>query len=151
MNLMSYPFWRRESWLSRFLLLLPTLVFTLLSFKFIADPVHAAAQSGITIGTGLGITDIRVGFGAFPLALAMVFAFCLVSERRLLTGLAVAATVMTVVLAVRLAGMLADHTVAASMKLVVAEAVFAVLSATGIVIEKRRRSSQQARAASTSR
>jgi hypothetical protein len=91
------------------------------------------------------MTIARVGFGAFPLACSLFTLSCLLSSRRLLTGLGFVATVMSAALVVRVFGMLADGTTKENMHLVVAELVFFVLMLAGILIERGRR--QQVRQA----
>lgn len=58
-------FWRFASWFNRTILLAVTIIFTLISVKYITDPVHTAIASGIVAGSALAITTIRVGFGVF--------------------------------------------------------------------------------------
>ena len=132
-------FWRYSHWISRLILILPTLIFALISWKNIRDPVHAAVGSGVSLGAGVGITNWRVGFGAFPLAFAIIILFCVASKRRLFMGLGFVAMIMVVALTVRVFGMLADNTTSESVKLVVAELVFLTLSVIGFSIEYGRR------------
>lgn len=132
-------FWRHSHWISRLILILPTLIFCLISLKNISNPVHAAVDSGVSLGAGVGITNWRVGFGAFPLAFAIIILFCIAAKRRLFMGLGLVAMIMAVALAVRVFGMLADNTTSESFKLVVAELVFLTLSLIGLTIEYGRR------------
>ena len=132
-------FWHFSPWLSRFILLLPTLIFIMLAWKFISDPVRSAAESGITLGPGVGMTNMRVGFGAFPLGIAIIILLCLISRPWLLMGLGLVTTIAGVALTVRVLGMLADHTTTESLKLVGAETVLFTLSVVGLSIELGRR------------
>lgn len=132
-------FWRFAPWLTRLILAAPTLIFTLIASRYLFDPVHEGGKIGIAFNTPLAITITRVGFGAFPLAFAIFTLFCIVSARRVLTGLSFVATIMAVALVVRVAGMLADGTVHESMGLVRAEAIMLVLFTAGIFIERGRR------------
>jgi hypothetical protein len=130
---------RFAPWLVRFLLLAPALVFTLVGVRFLADPVRAAADSGIAADSPLGITNLRSGIGGLFLGAACVTVFCLLSARRLLVGLGFVATMIGVVLAVRLVSVAVDGTVRASLPVLCAEGVFLLLSVLGIFIESRRR------------
>jgi hypothetical protein len=131
--------WRLAPWLIRSFLLAPALVFTLISVRFIADPVRAAAASGIALESSLGMTNLRSGIGGLFLGSACVTVFCLLSTRRLLAGLSFVATMIGVVLAVRIGSVLVDDTARANLPVLGAEGVFLILSVVGIVIESRRR------------
>ena len=64
---------------------------------------------------------------------------CLLSRKRLLTGLTFLAMMVVVLLLVRGFGMTADSTVRENMKLVNAEIGLIVVTAVGIFVELRRR------------
>jgi len=89
-------FWTFSPWISRVILLLPTTIFLLISLRTIADPAGSTEEQGISLNSPLGYTILRVGFGGFPLAFAIIVLACLVSTRRLLTGLSFVATLVTV-------------------------------------------------------
>src|SRR4030081_2249448 len=103
-------FWKHSTWLIRLILTPPTLIFGLLASRYLFHPVQVATAVGISFVTPLGMTIARVGFGAFPLACSLFTLSCLLSSRRLLTGLGFVATVMSAALVVRVFGMLADGT-----------------------------------------
>ncbi len=132
-------FWKISPWLIRLILTPPTLIFALIASRYLFHPVEAAMAVGISFVTPLGKTIARVGFGAFPLACSLFTFSCLLSSRRLLTGLGFVATVMGAALIVRVFGMLADGTTKENMHLVIAELVFLVLMIVGIFIERGRR------------
>jgi membrane-anchored protein YejM (alkaline phosphatase superfamily) len=111
----------------------------MIASRYLFHPVQAATAVGISFVTPLGMTIARVGFGAFPLACSLFTLSCLLSSRRLLTGLGFVATVMGAVLVVRVFGMLADGTIEENMHLVIAEVVFLVLMLVGMTIERGRR------------
>ena len=90
-------------------MLAATLLFTAIGVKFVADPLHAAAASGITLTHPLGFTNTRAADGGFPLALAAVLAFCLFSGR-LRAGLGMVAATVGVILVVRIGGSAVDGT-----------------------------------------
>src|SRR6267378_7363851 len=132
-------FWKISPWLIRLMLTPPTFIFAMIASRYLLNPVQAATAVGISFVTPLGMTIARVGFGAFPLACALFTFSCLISSRRLLTGLGFVATVMSAALVVRVFGMLADGTTKENMHLVIAELVFLVLMLVGVFIEMGRR------------
>jgi hypothetical protein len=132
-------FWKISPWLVRVILTPPTLIFGMIASRYLFHPVQAATAAGISFVTPLGTTIARVGFGAFPLACALFTLSCLLSSRRLLTGLGFVATVMSAALVVRVFGMLADGTTRENMHLVIAELVSLVLMLVGVVLEMGRR------------
>lgn len=111
----------------------------MISFKFVFDPQHAAAASGLTLGPGVGITNVRAAFGGFRLSFAVILLFCLFSSHRLQAALASIATVAVVILLVRLYGAAQDDTFGQSAHLLLPEMALAVVSLVGLVIETRRR------------
>ena len=60
-------------------LVMATLIFSLIGFRYLAYPVRAAAEAGIAFTSPGGITIARVGFAGFPLSLAILAFACLVS------------------------------------------------------------------------
>ena len=132
-------FWKAAPWLSRLVLLPPTIIFALIAARYIAHPVASGAAQGIVLPPGLGVTIARVGLGGFPLGCSIFLATCLLSRRRLITGLTFVAIMVSVVLAVRLFGMAADSTVQENLKLVNAEVGLLVVTGFGIFVELRRR------------
>jgi preprotein translocase subunit SecD len=132
-------FWKISPWVSRLIILAVAVLFVMISLKFILDPRAAAAASGITIEPGLGYTNTRAGFGGFPLGFALILVFCLFSPRRLLAALAAIATVVAVILFVRLYAAAADHTFSASAYLLGPEAAITVVSLFGVWMETARR------------
>lgn len=132
-------FSKLATWLIRLLLLAAAALFTLISVRYLVDPVGKAAADEIAVATVMGISRLRVAFGAFPLAFAVILLGCLVSTKRLLTGLVVLATTMGVVTTVRLLGILIDGAPAEAMKLLRVEAIVLALSIAGIFIELGRR------------
>jgi len=133
-------FWRFAPWVTRLILLAPTFIFASIASKYIAHPAQAAAGA---LDKPLAATVIRIGFGAFPLASAIFSLSCLVSTRRILTGLSFVSTMVGVALVVRVFGMLADGTVRESMGLVRAEAIMLAAFIVGVFIELGRRSQQR--------
>src|ERR1700693_358647 len=131
--------WKSSPWLTRLVLLPPTVIFTLIASRYIAHPVASAAAQGIILPPGIGVTIARVGLGGFPLGCAIFLATCLLSSRRLLTGVTFVAILVGVVLLVRIFGMNADSTVRENLKLVNAEIGLLVVTGVGLIVELRRR------------
>ena len=132
-------FWKPSPWFARLIILAVAGLFAMISAKFVLDPQHAAASSGITIEPGIGYTNTRAGFGGFPLGFAVILVFCLFSSRRLFAALAAIATVAAVILAVRLYGAQQDATFSQSAHLLIPEAAIFVVSLLAALMEGRRR------------
>jgi hypothetical protein len=115
-------------WFGRAVLLAATLLFVAIGSKFVFDPRHAAAASGITLTVPLGFTNTRAGFGGFPLAFAAVLAFCLASPGRLRAGLGFVVAVAATILAVRIVGSASDGTLVDSLRLIAPETVLLAAS-----------------------
>lgn len=139
-------FWKFASWFTRLILVPPTLIFALVASRHIFHPIEIAAAVGIAFTSSLGVTITRVGLGGFPLACSLFTLFCLTSRRRVATGLAFVATLVSVVLSVRVFGMVIDGTVHESMRLVRPEVTLLVLFVIGLFLDsaRRRRESRHA-------
>jgi hypothetical protein len=118
--------------LGRIPLVMMAVIFTLISIRFLSDPVHVAAATGIAFTRPIGITVGRIGFGAFPLGLAIVTVMCLVSRQRLLSGLVFVSTMLVVALGVRIFGIAVDHTLAESLRVTISEVVLLSLAIVGM-------------------
>ena len=114
-----------------------TVIFTLISFRYLAHPVQSAAEAGISFTAPGGITIARVGFAGFPLALAILAFASLISARWRLSGLYMVLTVDSVVMLVRTLGFWLDHSFA-SARLLAPEGVLLVLSIAAIRSESAR-------------
>ncbi len=135
-------FARFAPWISRIVLVGATFVFSMIGLRYITDPVHASAQTGVSLGSALAATTTRVGFGAFPLGLAIFTSTCLISTRRLFTGVSLVATVIATAIVVRILGMIADGPAPESTRLFIPEAVMLTLSVAGMLLEGARRRKQ---------
>jgi len=133
-------------WISRAILLLALVVLTLIGRKFIGNPVEAAAASGITLGSPLAVTNMRASFGAFPLGCALFILVCLLTSGLRRTGLVFVALIVGTALAVRIFGIVADGTLAESMRVTVAESVLLCLSLAAYAGERLASSSASRRA-----
>ena len=123
-------------WFSRAVLLMATVVLTGISLKYMVDPVRTSAESGISLTTPLALTNIRIGFGAFPLGFALITLACLILPQQRFLGLSLVATLIGVALAVRIYGVLVDGTLARSMFVLRAETILFTLSLIGIFAEQ---------------
>src|SRR5262245_2305773 len=132
-------FWKVAPWLTRLLLLLPIVLFARIGVPHVFHPVETLAVRGLAFSSGFGVTTGRIGFGAFPLGLSLFLLGCLLSERRLLIGLSLVATMDAVLLVVRIFGMLADASVHENMKLVYGEVMVLIITGSGIFLELSRR------------
>ena len=110
-------------WISRAVLLAALTVLALISRKFIGNPVDAATASGMTLGSPLAITNMRASFGAFPRGCALFVLVCLVTSNLRRTGLIFVALIVGTALAVRVFGVVADGTLAESLRVLIAETV----------------------------
>ena len=128
-------FTRFAPWISRLVLAGATLVFSMIGLRYIADPVHASAAAGVSLGSAFATTTTRVGFGAFPLGFAIFTFACLLSTRRLLAGVSLVATVITAAIVVRVFGTLVDGPSPESMRLFIPEAVMLALSVASIYLQ----------------
>jgi hypothetical protein len=115
-------------WISRAVLLAALIVLALISRKFIGNPLDAAAASNMTLGSPLAVTNMRASFGAFPLGCALFVLVCLVTSSLRKTGLAFVALIVGTALAVRIFGVVADGTLAESLRVLIAETVLLGLS-----------------------
>jgi hypothetical protein len=130
--------WRISPWFARVLLGLVTVLFAAIGAKFLFDPVGATKEAGLVLSTAEAATRVRVGFGAFPLSFAVVTLACVVSARRVLSGLWIAGTVVAIVTAGRILGIVVDGPAAESVKLLHNEVVLIALVAIAITLETLR-------------
>jgi hypothetical protein len=86
----------------------------------------------------MAISRVRVGFGGFPLALSLILLGCLLSRKRLLTGVTVLATTVGVVTAARLVGIAIDGPAEEALKLLRVEIILLTLSVAAIFLERAR-------------
>lgn len=128
---------------SRVPLIIMAFAFTAIAVRYMTTPVQAAAAAGITFTSADGITVARVGFAGFPFALALLALFCLISDRRILFGLVIALTVLSVIIVTRAIGIALDHSGMANARLFVPEGVMTGLTIIAMRIELQRR--QEAR------
>ena len=130
-------------WLNGLVLTAATIVFTGISVQYIADPLHTAAAFKITLGSPAAVTNMRVGFGAFPLGFGVIILSCLVNRRRHLLGLYLLMTIMGCATMARVLGIMLDGPAAESLKVLPPEVLMLTFSLLGIFLELRRRHSRR--------
>ena len=128
---------RFAPWIHRIVLTAATAIFGAIGMRYIADPVQAAAATGATLHTALAATTARIGFGAFPLGIAVFTLTSLFSTRRLVPAVRLVATLITSAIIVRVIGMIADGAAPASSKLFIPEGVILALSLTGLLLQPK--------------
>jgi hypothetical protein len=74
-------------WMTRLVLLPPTVVLSITAARYLIHPVYSAALLGMTFCINLGLTTARILLGGFPLGCALFLAICLFSRRHVLAGL----------------------------------------------------------------
>lgn len=130
---------RYAIWLSRLVLAAATFVFVAISVKYIGDPVGAAAAFKISLGSPAAITNMRVGFGAFPLGFAIITFSSLISTARHLRGLFFLMTIIGAATAARILGIVVDGPAAESLYVLRPELAMLTLSIVAILLETDRR------------
>ena len=131
-------FSRFAPWINRLVLLFAAFVFSMIGLRYIADPVYAAAETGVTLHSVLANATTRVGSGAFPLGFAIFCLACLISTQRLVIGVRLIATVVTTAIIVRLFSMMVDGSVPESTRLFIPEGVMLLLCVAGLLLEAAR-------------
>src|SRR5579859_3170644 len=96
-------------WLSRIVMIPPTLIMILIGFRYVGNPTQAASPTGVTLSTPEALTDTRVA-GALALTVAFAIATSVFSQRRLRMGHAMVIALMALILAVRMFGFVEDGT-----------------------------------------
>ena len=120
---------------SRAVLVLVSILLAAIASRYLFDPVSAAANVHMLLGSPNAAMQARIGLGAFPLAIA-IFAFgCGVTGRMALPALVFIAVLMTTVLAVRVAGAEMSGFAGLDKAPFIGEAVFIFLSALAIGLE----------------
>jgi fucose permease len=136
-------FSRSVIWFDRLLLTAATVIMTMIALRNLRDPIGATLPTGIVLNSSTAITVIRVGFGGFPLGFAAALLGCLVSNRRLLTGISLVAAVIGAATVARIQGLLVDGVTSYNMALLRPEIVMLTLSLVAIVLERRRQQQER--------
>ncbi|HLW52259.1 MAG TPA: hypothetical protein VKW06_05410 [Candidatus Angelobacter sp.] len=110
-------------------------IFTMIGLRNLVYTVRSAAEAGISFTSQSGITIARIGFGAFPLALAVLALGSLIYKRWRLAGLYMVLIVDSLATAVRILSFWLDHSTA-SAPLLIPEFVLLCLSIIAIRLER---------------
>jgi hypothetical protein len=129
-------FWRYVPWLSRLILLAVTLLFARLAWPALAEPVQEAAAHSISLASPEAVSRLRIGFGATPLAAALVALLCLISRRRVLIGLYFVLIWVGVITGVRIIGVAINGPNDFDLRVLNPELVILALTAASIFIER---------------
>jgi cytochrome b561 len=130
--------WIYAPWLNRVILAAPLILFTRIGTKYAGAPEQVADASAIVLGSPAAVTDMRA-MGAMFLAVAVLILFSLLSARRMLSGLTIVVTIIGVVTAARILGVLVDGAAAETILKLRAEIVLLTLTTVGILVELGRR------------
>lgn len=126
-------------WFNRLLLLAATFIMTMIALRTLSDPIGSTRPLGIVLNSPTAVTVLRVGFGGFPLGIAIALVMSIQSKERLLTGLFLLASIAGAATATRLQGIVLDGATPYNLGLLRPEVALCVLSAVGIILERRRR------------
>jgi hypothetical protein len=133
------PIQHRTTWFSRIVLAAATLLLLLrISLEDVVDPIGSVAPHAIALGSAEAITIMRVSGGVF-LGIALALVACLASERRILVGLGLLATIATTILLVRLAGLAVDGPAPFTTKVLKPGVALVLFSGIALLFERRRR------------
>jgi len=128
---------KRSIWFGRLILGIGALLFTVLGLRDLLSPVAVAAGTNTTLGSPDAITVVRSTGGVF-IGIAVVLAYYLASEQRLLAGLGLLATIIIWIAGVRLIGVMVDGPGPFTLMVLTPEIVLAVLSVCAVLLERRR-------------
>ncbi len=125
-------------WFNRIVVGAATFIMTAIAIRQLRDPIGATAAMDIVLRSPTAVTIARVGFGGFPLGFAAALAGCLMSTRRLLTGVSLVAVVVGAATFARIQGLVLDGMTAYNVGLLRPEFALLLLSSIGIALERRR-------------
>jgi hypothetical protein len=117
-------------------LLFACALFTDLGVRSVFFPVYAAARNQMVLQAPFAVTAQQVGFGAFPLAAAILLLISLIRRETLVAGLTMVAVFVLTALLVRLYAISA-HGIAPpqDMRPLVAESVLSLVSFSALYLE----------------
>ena len=133
-NILRWPF---TEYMSRMFMMPPTVIFIIISLRFLTNPTHAISPSGLAYSQPDAITDTRV-IGAVFLALAVLVLGVVLSKNLLRQGHIILIVVLGLVLAVRLYGFATDGTsimMGDERVKTFGEIIFLTLNAVGLVVQ----------------
>jgi hypothetical protein len=127
---------RQSIWFGRLVLGAGALLLTKLGRDDVLDPVTVIGRTHATLGLPDAIIVLRMQ-GIVSIGIAVVLAYCLVSERRLFIGL-VFATIFVGINALHLIGVVLSGPGPLTLVVFKPEIVLSVLSACALLLERRR-------------
>jgi hypothetical protein len=122
-------------WLNRVVLLFVSVLFAIIGFGNIFNPIENVALSNITLGSAKAISIVRVSMGAFPLGFAIIVFTSIFSVDQLFRGIFSVFVLIVVITIVRIMGYLVDG----AAPFIAPEIVMTMLSGIGLYLEIRRR------------
>lgn len=126
-------------WLGRLVLLAVTILFIVIGFKVVGDPLQVTSDRGIALASPMAFTTMRVA-GAFPLATGVITFLCLLSLNRIVPGLAFLAIMDGIVLLVRVYSALVDHSISGeNIRIIGVETIVLFFSLAALFLELERR------------
>jgi len=125
-----------KAWYGRAVLALAALLMVRIGVGYVVDPVSAVAPHAIVLGSPEAITMMRVSGGLF-LALALLLGVCAAVPRHLVAGLVLLSTIASVLLVVRIVGLVVDGDAPFTRKVLVPEVALVLLSTTALILERR--------------
>jgi hypothetical protein len=128
---------RGTVWFGRVVLGAATLLMIRIGLEYLGNPVEAVRPRGITLGLAEAITMIRVVGGTF-LAMAIAFAICLASDRRLLSGLGLLLIFASTLTGARLIGVALDGPAPFTLRVLAPEVALVALSTAAYLLLRRR-------------
>jgi hypothetical protein len=130
---------RFAPWIARFALWFAVVDFGAVGALYMLDPAGEAAASGIFAQEAAGLSNLRVGFGAFHLAVAVIALYCALAAERLWAGLCIVATVTAIAVLTRIAGLIIDGAHPRTWLLLQFESLGLLVFLLGLLAEWRRR------------
>ena len=130
--------WQGRIWFDRLVVAAGAFIMTLIALRALSDPVGLTLPLGIALNTPTAITAVRVGFGGFPLGFAIALLSCLISTRRLSTGVSLVAAMMAAIMVARIQGLIVDGVTPYNLAQLPREIAMLALSVIAIVLERHR-------------
>jgi hypothetical protein len=128
---------RISPYLARGVLLFACALFTDLGVRSVFFPAYAAARNQMVLQAPFAVTAQQVGFGAFPLAAAILLLISLIRRETLVAGLTMVAVFVLTALLVRLYAISAHGIAPQDMRPLVAESILSLVSFSALYLEKQ--------------
>lgn len=126
-------------WLNRIVIVGVSGLFTVISLRYLIDPVTSASAVNIALNSGTAESVVRVGLGALPLAFVIVILTSLFSVERLYSGIRTIVIIFWTVTAARLYAISLDGTTEFNLRVLKPEIIICILSAIGLYLEVLRK------------